>query len=143
MSYNDYYIGGKNINNKKKVQMKKSKNMAVSEFNNKRFDKRPRTGKSCSTLNNKNYLNKERFIQKQSNDFSNNNNIRYKNNPFPKNDYNLEEERKNLIQMAGVKNLKKNYENKNIFKYNKQSSTSGVSNIVDQFFLRQMNSGGD
>ena len=143
LSYNDYYIGGKNINNKKKVQMKKSKNMAVSEFNNKRFDKRPRTGKSCSTLNNKNYLNKERFIQKQSNDFSNNNNIRYKNNPFPKNDYNLEEERKNLIQMAGVKNLKKNYENKNIFKYNKQSSTSGVSNIVDQFFLRQMNSGGD
>ena len=124
--------------------MKKSKYMAVSEFNNKRFDKRPRTGKSCSNLNNKNYLNEERFISKKSNDFLNNNIIRNKNNPlFSKNDYNLEEERKNLIQMASMKNLKKNYENKNIFKYNKQSPTSGVGNIVDQFFLRQMNSGGD
>ena len=145
LSYNDYYVGNKNFNNKKKTQMKKSKNMAVSEFNNKRFDKRPRTGKSCSNFNNKNYLNNERLIQKKSNDFFNdNNNIRYKNNPFfSKNDYNLEEERKNLIQMASLKNLKKNYENKNILKYNKQSPTSGVSNIVDQFFLRQMNSGDD
>ena len=145
LSYNDYYIGSKNFNNKKIVPMKKSKNMAVSEFNNKRFDKKTRTGKSCSNFNNKNYLNKERFIQKKSNDFlNNNNNIRYeKNTFFSKNDYNLEEERKNLIQMASMKNLKKNHENNNLLKYNKQSSTSGVSNIVDQFFLRQMNSGGD
>ena len=44
--------------------MRKTKNMAVSEFNNKRFDKRPRTGKSCSNLNNRNYLNNDKFKQK-------------------------------------------------------------------------------
>ena len=119
--------------------MRKTKGMAVSEFNNKRFDKRTRTGKSCSNINN-NYTNNDNFMQKNKNDFLINN-ILYKNNPFTsKNEYNLEEERNKLLQMASMKNLKKKYENKNKFKYNlnKDSPTSGVSDIVDQFFLRQL-----
>ena len=119
--------------------MRKTKGMAVSEFNNKRFDKRTRTGKSCSNINN-NYTNNDNFMQKNKNDFLINN-ILYKNNPFTsKNEYNLEEERNKLLQMASMKNLQKKYENKNKFKYNlnKDSPTSGVSDIVDQFFLRQL-----
>ena len=88
--------------------------------------------------NNENENNK--FMQKNKNDFLNNN-IGYKNNPFTsKNEYNLEEERNKLLQMASMKNLQKKYENKNKFKYNlnKDSPTSGVSDIVDQFFLRQL-----
>ena len=47
--------------------MKKTKGMAVSEFNNKRFDKKRKVGKSCSNINNN-------YIQKDSiNDFLNNN----------------------------------------------------------------------
>ena len=133
MSYNDYYIGGKNFNDNRRGQMRKTKNMAVSEFNNKRFDKRARTGKSCSNLNNRNYLLKNR------NDSYKNNG--YKNNIIlQKNDFNLEEERKNLIQMVNMKNLQQNSESKNKYKYtlDKESLTSGVSNIVDQFFLRQL-----
>ena len=134
LSYNNYYIGGRNTNNKIQNQIKKRKNMSVSEFNNKRFDKRPMTGKSHSNLKNKNI----------SNNFAINN-IRYKNNPFSKNEYDLEEERKNLIQMATMKNLKQNYDNKNQFNYKlfKESPISGVSNIVDQFFLRQIKNNDD
>ena len=117
--------------------MRKTKNMAVSEFNNKRFDKRPRTGKSCSNLNNRNNINNNKFTFKNQNDFNG-----YKNPFLQKNDFNLEEERKNLIQMASMKNLQQNSENKNKnkykYNYNKESPTSGVSNIVDQFFLRQL-----
>ena len=139
ISYNDYYIGGKNFKNKKKPQMRKTKNMAVSEFNNKRFDKRPRTGKSCSNFNNRNYLNNDKSKQKNSNEFFNNNNIKYKNNlHISKNDYNLEEERKNLIQMASMKNLQNNNGNNSKFNFNKESPNSGVSNIVESFFLRQI-----
>ena len=137
ISYNDYYIGGKNYNAGRKGQMRKTKNMAVSEFNNKRFDKRPRTGKSCSNLNNRNNINNNKFTFKNQNDFNG-----YKNPFLQKNDFNLEEERKNLIQMASMKNLQQNSENKNKnkykYNYNKESPTSGVSNIVDQFFLRQL-----
>ena len=126
ISYNDYYIGGK---------MRKTKNMAVSEFNNKRFDKRARTGKSCSNLNNRNYLSKN---EKKNNSHKNNG---YKNNIITqKKDFNLEEERKNLIKMANMKNLQQNSNNKNKYNYtfDKESLTSGISNIVDQFFLRQL-----
>ena len=140
LSYNDYYIGERNSNNKIKNQVRKRKNMSVSEFNNKRFDKRPISGKSCSNINNKKNIINDKYIQKNSDDLIINN-IKYKNNPFSKNDYNLEEERKNLIQMASKKNLQSNYENKNQFKYSfgKESPISGVSNIVDQFFLRKLN----
>ena len=130
ISYNDYYIGGK---------MRKTKNMAVSEFNNKRFDKRARTGKSCSNLNNRNYINNNKYLLKNQNDFYNNNG--YNNNIiFQKNNFNLEQERQNLIEMANMKKLQQNSENKNKYKYNfdKENLTSGVSNIVDQFFLRQL-----
>ena len=131
ISYNEYYVGNKHFNNRKQPQIRKTKNMAVSEFNNKRFDKKPRSGKSCSNLNNK-------YIQKYSND-SINNNTGNKNNLFKsKNDFNLEEERKNLIQIASMKCLQQNNEN-NCFNKNKESPTSGVSNIIDQFFLRQLN----
>ena len=133
MSYNDYYIGNKINNDNRRGQMRKTKNMAVSEFNNKRFDKRPRPGKSCSNLYNRNYLSKNKNDSYKNNE--------YKNNIFlQKNDFNLEEEKKNLIQMANMKKLQQNSQSKNEYKYNldKESLTSGVSNIIDQFFLRQL-----
>ena len=48
---NDYYIGKNKtykINNK---MIKKAKGMSVSEFNNKRFDKKQKIGKSSSSCN--------------------------------------------------------------------------------------------
>ena len=125
LSYNTYYIGCNNYNNKKQGQMKKTKGMAVSEFNNKRFDKRHKAGKSCSNINN-NYIQKDNITDFLVNNYG-----------YKKNEYNLEEERNKLIQMANNKNLKHNTNN---FKYNfdKTSPTSGVSNLVDQFFLRQL-----
>ena len=130
MSYNDYYIGAKG-----KSQMRKTKNMAVSEFNNKRFDKRLRTGKSCSYIKNKNCLNNNNNKLGNKINFINDDNIINQNNNF-----NLEEERKNLIQMASMKNLQHNFGNTNKYNYNynKETPSAGVSNIVEQFFLRQL-----
>ena len=138
INYNYYYIGERISNNKIKNQVKKRKNMSVSEFNNKRFNKRPAPGKSCSNLKNKNSLNNDKYTQKNSNDIIND--MGDKNNPFSKDDYNLEEERKNLMQMVTKKSIQQKYENKNQFKYDfsNESPISGVSNIVDQFFLRQL-----
>ena len=102
LSYNDFYVG-KNIVNKKE-KIRKTKGMSVSEFNNKRFDKRPRTGKSYNgkSINNK-------MNQKYFNDYMK------KNEQF----YNLEKEKNNNII-----NLKNN--------------NGASSNIVEEFFLRQI-----
>ena len=133
LSHNEYYLGNKNFNNRRQTQMRKTKNMAVSEFNNKRFDKKSRSGKSCSHFNNK-------YIQKNSEDFLNKNKENKNNLIISKNDYNLEEERKNLIEMASKKCLQQNNENiNNFFNNDKINQNSGVSNIIDQFFLRQLN----
>jgi len=146
--FNDYYIG-KNINYKKPRQMRKKKGMAVSEFNNKRFDKRQRMGKSCSNIN---INNKNNTKNKKSNGIlPYNNNFSHKNNPsFSNNNYNIEEERNKLLQMANLKFLKQkqkstndlvnnNVKNKFQYKYNKDNPTSGVREIIDQFFLRYIN----
>ena len=125
LSYNQYYIGGKNYKNKRQGQMKKTKGMAVSEFNNKRFDKRLKTGKSCSNIHN-NYIQKDKISDILNNNFG------YKNN-----EYNLEEERNKLIQMASKKNIQKN-KNKSQYNFDKTTPIYGVSNIVDQFFLRHL-----
>ena len=107
LSYNDFYVG-KNIVNKKE-KMRKTKGMSVSEFNDKRFDKRPRTGKSYNgkSINNK-------MNQKYFNDYMK------KNEQF----YNLEKEKNNNII-----NLKNN--------------NGASSNIVEEFFLRQINDNED
>ena len=107
LSYNDFYVG-KNIVNKKE-KIRKTKGMSVSEFNNKRFDKRPRTGKSYNgkSINNK-------MNQKYFNDYMK------KNEQF----YNLEKEKNNNII-----NLKNN--------------NGASSNIVEEFFLRQINDNDD
>ena len=136
LSYNNYYIGGKNYNNKKPGQMRKTKGMAVSEFNNKRFDKRIRSGKSCSNINN-NYFSNNYFQKDDENDFLSNNLMVKKQSDLSKNEYNLEEERNTLIKMANKKNLKQN-KNKYSYNFNNESPIAGVSNIVDQFFLRQL-----
>ena len=109
LSYNDFYVG-KNIVNKKE-KIRKTKGMSVSEFNNKRFDKRPRTGKSYNgkSINNK-------MNQKYFNDYMK------KNEQF----YNLEKEKNNNII-----NIKKDKDN--------PIKNMGASNIVEQFFLRQIN----
>ena len=103
LSYNDFYVGKTIVNNKEKIR--KTKGMSVAEFNNKRFDKRPRTGKSYNGKNLNNKMN-----QKYFNDY------------MKKNEQHLEKERNNII------NLKKDEDNKN-----------GIGNIVEQFFLRQIN----
>ena len=112
LSYNDFYVG-KNIVNKKE-KIRKTKGMSVSEFNNKRFDKRPRTGKSYNgkSINNK-------MNQKYFNDYMK------KNEQF----YNLEKEKNNNI--INLK-INKDYPNNN-----------GASNIVEEFFLRQINDNDD
>lgn len=143
--FNDYFIR-KNINNKKPRHLRKKKGMAVSEFNNKRFDQRQRMGKSCSNLkiNNKNISNS----RKPNGILPYNNGFIYKNKPsFPNNNYNIEEERNKLIQMANMKILKQlssndltnNNKNKFQYKHKKDNPTSGVSEIIDQFFLRHIN----
>ena len=144
--FNEYYIG-KNNNYKNPRQMKKKKGMAVSEFNNKRFDKRQRMGKSCSNININNKNNSKNI--KPNEILPYNNNFNHKNNPsFSNNNYNIEEERNNLIQMANMKLLKQmssndlsknDGKNKFQYKYNKDNHTSGVSEIIDQFFLRNIN----
>ena len=109
LSYNDFYVGKNKMNNKEKIR--KTKGMSVAEFNNKRFDKRPRTGKSYNGKNINNKMN-----QKYFNDYMKKNELLY----------NLEKEKNNNII-----DLKKDKDNpiKNI----------GASNIVEQFFLRQIN----
>ena len=111
LSYNDFYVG-KNIVNKKE-KMRKTKGMSVSEFNNKRFDKRPRTGKSYNGKSINNKMNQKYFNEymKKSEEL-----------------YKLEKERNNLI------NFKNDKDNPN---------NNGVSNIVEQFFLRQINDNED
>ena len=107
LSYNDFYVGKSIVNKNEKIR--KTKGMSVSEFNNKRFDKRPRTGKSYNgkSINNK-------MNQKYFNDYMK------KNEQF----YNLEKEKNNNII-----NLKNN--------------NGASSNIVEEFFLRQINDNED
>ena len=88
--------------------------MSVSEFNNKRFDKRPRTGKSYNGKSISDKMN-----QKYFNDYMKKNELIY----------NLEKEKNNKI--INLKNNKA-YPNKN-----------GASNIVEEFFLRQINDNDD
>ena len=103
LSYNDFYVGKNTVNNNEKIRKKKG--MSVAEFNNKRFDKRPRTGKSYNgnKINNK-------MNQKYFNDYMKKNELIYNNKII-----NLMNDKDNPI--------------KNI----------GASNIVEQFFLRQIN----
>ena len=102
LSYNDFYAG-KKINNKDKI--KKTKGMSVAEFNNKRFEKKTRGGKSYNGKN-MNKMNEKYF-----------------------NDYMKKNEQLNLNLINDKNNLNKD----NI----------GVSNIVEQFFLRQINNNED
>ena len=102
LSYNDFYVGTK-INNKDKI--KKTKGMSVAEFNNKRFEKKTRGGKSYNGKN-MNKMNEKYF-----------------------NDYMKKNEQLNLNLINDKNNLNKD----NI----------GVSNIVEQFFLRQINNNED
>ena len=102
LSYNDFYVG-KKINNKDKI--KKTKGMYVAEFNNKRFEKKTRGGKSYNGKN-MNKMNEKYF-----------------------NDYMKKNEQLNLNLINDKNNLNKD----NI----------GVSNIVEQFFLRQINNNED
>ena len=109
LSYNDFYVGKNTMNNKEKIR--KTKGMSVAEFNNKRFDKRPRTGKSYNGKNINNKMN-----QKYFNDYMKKNELLY----------NLEKEKNNNII-----NIKKDKDN--------PIKNMGASNIVEQFFLRQIN----
>ena len=102
LSYNDFYVG-KKINNKDKI--KKTKGMSVAEFNNKRFEKKTRGGKSYNGKN-MNKMNEKYY-----------------------NDYMKKNEQLNLNLINDKNNLNKD----NI----------GVSNIVEQFFLRQINNNED
>ena len=115
LSYNDFYAGKKINNNKEKI--KKTKGMSVAEFNNKRFDKRPRTGKS---YNNKNVNNK--MNQKYFNDYMK------RNEQYFNNDNNVNT------------NIKRNRDKSPNSKIN---NNIGVGNIVEQFFLRQFNDNDD
>ena len=109
LSYNDFYVGKNTMNNKEKIR--KTKGMSVAEFNNKRFDKRPRTGKSYNGKNINNIMN-----QKYSNYYTKKNQLLH----------NLAKDQNNNII-----DLKKDKDN--------PIKNMGASNIVEQFFLRQIN----
>ena len=113
LSYNDFYVG-KKINNKEK--MKKTKGMSVAEFNNKRFEKKPRGGKS---YNGKNISNLNKMNEKYFNDYMKKNEQLYK----------IEKEKEKNNNLKSIKNNNDNFNDNKI----------GVSNIVEQFFLRQIN----
>jgi hypothetical protein len=114
LSYNDFYVG-KKINNKEK--MKKTKGMSVAKFNNKRFDKKPRVGKSYNGKN----LNINKMNEKYFNDYMKKNEQLY---------INEKEKNNNLVNIT---NNKDNLATDNI----------GVNNIVEQFFLRQIDKNKD
>ena len=141
-----------NIVKKKPLSATKNKRMAVSEFNNIRFDK-----------NNKNNNNKlkgiysARFIHKNKRYMPDNNNlINIKDDNFIngiKNDnvaiidgkcYDLEEERKNLIKMASERKLlNNNYKlkrerNKSSDKMMRREINSESRDLIYQFFLKQL-----
>ena len=115
LSYNDFYVGKNTMNNKEKIR--KTKGMSVAEFNNKRFDKRPRTGKSYNGKNINNKMN-----QKYFNDYMK------RNEQYFNNDNNVNT------------NIKKNRDKSPNSKIN---NNVGVGNIVEQFFLRQFNDNDD
>ena len=135
LSFNDFYIGKRNNNNynNKQVKIRKKKGMSVSEFNNKRFEKRPRTGKSYNGKNNN--INNNKMNQIYFNEYMK------KNEKY----FNLDEERDILLKMNKNNNIniKKNNNNINNNKIeiekNIDKPSAGVSNIVEQFFLRQIN----
>ena len=61
-----------------KEKIKKTKGMSVAEFNNKRFDKRPRTGKSYNNKNVNNKMNQKYFndyMKRNEQYFNNDNNV--------------------------------------------------------------------
>ena len=117
LSYNDFYVG-KKINNKEKI--KKTKGMSVAEFNNKRFEKKSRGGKSYNGKNINNINNINKMNEKYFNDYMKENEQLY----------NKEKEKNNNLNLINNKNnLDKDY--------------IGVSNIVEQFFLRQINNNED
>ena len=154
---NDYYIGK---SNQKGNKMKKTKGMAVSEFNNKRFEKKIKNVDFCpfDKFNDEN-LN-ENFINNNPN--KNNDNEKNRNMGY---NYNLEEERKKLIQMASLKNLQQdnekdeknadkllskinklnqcednNHENKNkLQNLRKEINNFEVDNLIEQFIFNNLN----
>ena len=156
---NDYYIGKNPTYKHKNKLMKKTKGMAVSEFNNKRFDTKLRNGKSCSSTNlnkyNKNILNDCFF----NNILNNNNNIKYEDEKNKNNiidNYNLEEERNKLIKMASLKNLQQinqndkenenvnniiniNDNNENSRNYKQNNNNSEVNDMIEQFIIMNLN----
>ena len=158
---NDYYIGN---NKNKENNVKKKKGMAVSEFNNKRFDKKIRGGGSSPFIKcNDENLNEFFFNNNPSKNINNENN-RNMNYNYDKN-YNLEEEREKLIQMANIKNLQKDNRNdgrntdkllskintlninKEIIEKDKKTQILGkdinileVDNLIDQFIFNNLNS---
>ena len=138
MERNNYYIGK---NKQKGNIMKKEKGMAVSEFNNKRFEKRIKKSNKNSPFikcNNEN-LNEYFF---NNNTINNNENEKNKDIAYnyDKN-YNFEEERNKLIQMANIKNLQQDdIKNENNNNNNKNSEILGeVNNLIDQFILKNLN----
>ncbi len=113
--------------------------MATSEFNNKRFDKKYRNNKYINYITN-------------CKDEKHNSNIIY----VDGNRYNLDEERKLLIQMARHKNLhQSSFNNINLIKENScyclkdnrnkqynstrnKPSISESDKLIYQFFMRQL-----
>lgn len=140
------------IKKKNPSRITKNKRMAVSEFNNIRFDKK-----------NKNKMRgiySARYIHKNKRYMPNNNNIINIKDDMPNNDkisdniviidgigYDLEEEKRILIKMASEKNLQNS--NNNYYKLNRERNTnsdklmrrtinSESKDLIYQFFLKQL-----
>ena len=134
-----YYQG-----NKKHSMKKKPKGMAVSDFNNKRFEIGNQKNKKTSENNYNINVNHNNTNNKKNNNFN----------------FDLDEERNELLQMANLKKLQEapdinvnfqennniindnnsNEDNNNITNNNQLYSPSHeVNEILEQFFRRQIN----
>ena len=141
-NYNDYKLELKNKNqcNNKKINLKKGKKFTVSKLNNKRFEKKFQINKiNNKSLENNRYVFNNNYTN--SDDKKADNNILY----IDGKSYNLEEERKELLQMAEHKNLygrninneqlKNENENNNSFR---KTYNFEADKLIFEFFMRQL-----
>ena len=136
-NYNNIKVKNRTIKNKKDI--KKNNRFPVSEFNNKRFDRKFRG--INNSMQSEKYIFKNNYEDVDDGKYFNKN-ILY----FEGKSYNLEEERKILTQMAKHKNLYEINDNYNLDYELKGKNNGNKKNnlesdkLIYEFFMRQLES---
>lgn len=141
------------VKKKKPLSITKNKKMAVSEFNNLRFDYKNKNKSNMTGIYSARYMHKNKRYMPDSNNILN---IKDDNFSNGKNNgnfaiidgkrYDLDEERKILIKMASERKLQnnKNYynlnreRNKSSDKLMRRAINSESQDLIYQFFLKQL-----